>query len=282
MHKISWHTIDLSIAQKQVISKAELLTLTQKAAIKDSIHFNRLFTIARDYISYLIVTNNADSIKISTSLKTAIETATAIFTLANTPKGKSVQLTIANQQIEYTSNGITGSMDAVNWRYGFYIAIITGNFETVDFLCTIPTSILRASSTQSDEASYLFIDALQALWKKDSNALTLLEKAVEATHPKIVKLVADYVLNILVPEMELLWRFTTRDAQGFNKALHYALERYKKYWGSKEYKFSASGFIAYNLLAYTSLAYNNNMLIEVESDYLPKKFYQGIYSNAQL
>ena len=72
-----------------------------------------------------------------------------------------------------------------------------------------------------------------------------------------------------VPELELLVRHLQRDARAFDEALQFALERHKKYWSQGDRKFNPHGFLALGPTAIAALAYEAQMPIEAESDYLP-------------
>ncbi len=277
---LSRHPINMEISRKQVQHKEELIALCAKACIENPDRLNQCFLAAYDLLNYLIITNSTDTIKINNAFKAAMEGITAIFKLATASKGAIVDITIGNKQAQVISKGEdTTGANIMNWREGFYLAIISRSFTTVDLLCTVPINMMRRSAVTTDESIYLYANALQALWKKDSNAAELLEKAVDATNPEKIKLgLQDYILSILVPELELIWRFAIRDTENFNNSLKYALENHKKYWSKKRRLLAAAGFIALGPLAIISLAYDANIPIEVESDYLPKEFYKGKYT----
>lgn len=272
MTKLTRHEVDLEIAKRQVASKAELLGLTLKSARSDPGRLNQLFLAARDYASYLAVIDPS-SPQMVVAVKTAVQAAVAIFTVA-TARAGTVEVELGDgSPAALAAKGPTGASDAGNWRSGFYLAVICRDREAVERLCRVPVSILRESSTQSDECAYLFCEALQSLWQGEATAAARLHAALEATDPEKVHLGADYVLNVLVPELELVYRFALRDGPAFNQALRFALERHKKYWGQKKLRLAASGFVAWGAVAMAALAEDAGIPIEVESDYLPSYLY---------
>ena len=85
------------------------------------------------------------------------------------------------------------------------------------------------------------------------------------------------MLNILVPELELIYRYATSDDSAFNEALRFALQRHKKYWVQKKLHLSASGFVAWGAVAFAALAWDADAPIAVESDYLSPFLYRGTF-----
>ena len=276
MTELARHKIDMEIARRQVASKAELLALTQTAARADPRLLNALFLTARDYASYLAIVDPHSS-QMAVALKAAVQAALAIFAVASATGGV-VEVDLgADAPTKLPAKGPTGAADAGNWRSGFQLALICRDHHAVDRLCQVPISVIRDSSTQSDECAYLYVEALQSLWRRAPDAAERLRAAVDATDPHMVKLGTDYVLNILVPELQLLYRYATRDDSAFNEALRFALERHKKYWGQKKLHLSASGFVAWGAIAFASLAWDADALIAVESDYLSPFLYRGTF-----
>jgi Immunity protein 49 len=137
-------------------------------------------------------------------------------------------------------------------------------------------NVLRQSSSRGDECQYLFIDALQAFEKRSDDWSVRLRRAVDATDPEQVNISdEEYVLNILVPEMQLLFHLAIGEIAPFNDALQFALERQKKYWRSGNRKRDPDGYLALGPLAIVGMARKAGMPIEVESEYLPSELYEG-------
>jgi hypothetical protein len=146
----------------------------------------------------------------------------------------------------------------------------------LDALADTPVHILRQSSSRADECVYLFIEALQSLWKRQPDVGGKLAAALEATEPdRVAASGLDFVLNVLVPEIELLVRFLEMSQATFNEALEFALVRHKKYWSSGQRKLDPLGWVALGPLALASFAFDAELSIAVESDYLPRDWYEG-------
>ena len=101
MTKLTRHEVDLEIAKRQVASKAELLGLTLKSARSDPGRLNQLFLAARDYASYLAVIDPS-SPQMVVAVKTAVQAAVAIFTVA-TARAGTVEVELGDGCLLYTS-----------------------------------------------------------------------------------------------------------------------------------------------------------------------------------
>lgn len=153
---------------------------------------------------------------------------------------------------------------------GWRLAQVTRDQPTIDVLLATPLDVLRRSTSRGDECLYLFVAALQALQQRADDWSSKLRIALDATDATKLQLSdEDFVLNVLVPEMELLLRLVIGDVAAFNAALHFALERHKKDWSRASRKRDPDGYVALGPLAIASIARRGGMPIQVSSDYVP-------------
>ena len=175
-----------------------------------------------------------------------------------------------DRKLQLKALGPNGFCHAGNWRVGFYMSVISNDNMSADALSNLPVGIVRQSPTKSDECIYLYVDALQRFWRHDTETSKKLLAAVDATEPKTVRIAShDYILNILVPEMESFYRFLTGEVDRFNETLLFALERHKKFWNKADRKRDWEGYLALGLLSICVLAKRTGIPIEVQSDYIP-------------
>jgi len=80
----------------------------------------------------------------------------------------------------------------------------------------------------------------------------------------------EFVLNVLVPEMQMLFRLALGEVGPFDDSLEFALERHKKYWSKSNRKKDPDGFLALGALSISSAAFDAGFPVEVESDYVPR------------
>ncbi|MEP6859855.1 MAG: immunity 49 family protein [Deltaproteobacteria bacterium] len=172
--------------------------------------------------------------------------------------------------------GVTSETNVGKWHNGFYAACVVRDESALQQLASTPVASIRRSPTRADDSMFLWIETLQSWHTQATGTAEKLKLALEATDPARSKgSDPNYILNILVPVMELLLRVIEGKSAPFNEALHFALERHKKYWGNAKNKTDPEGLIALGPLAMASLAHDTGIAIEVESDYLPRRLYEG-------
>jgi hypothetical protein len=172
--------------------------------------------------------------------------------------------------------GVTSETSVGKWHNGFYAACIVRDESALQQLASTPVASIRRSPTRADDSMFLWIETLQSYHTQATGTAEKLKLALEATDPARSKgSDPNYILNILVPAMELFLRMIEGKPAPFNEALHFALERHKKYWGSAKNKTDPEGLLALGPLAMASLAHDTGIAIEVESDYLPRRLFEG-------
>jgi hypothetical protein len=274
MHKQPAHQIDRKRAGNTATIYKNRLQNLLDVARKQPANINLYFilTCTQKYLGNLSMSDPTSPL-FCRLIKIIVNSSRAIFTEATSGMGPTEIQIDEDLTISIEGVGPTRYAADNHWRVGFYAALISRNDETLDLLAQISTDIMRQAAGFSDECMYLFVEALQAMWKKDAAAVDILLSALDATHYKLRAL--SYVQNILIPEMQLVYRFLKKDVSGFNDALDYALTRHRIYWGSEDNRVDGYGFIAWGPLALSCLAYDAGFPIEVESDYLPLRLLHG-------
>lgn len=166
--------------------------------------------------------------------------------------------------------------DAGNWLTTFWLAIICRDQERMTRLSEIPVDRLRSPEGHFDEYVYHWVGALQTYWLQGPGLVDKLVAAIEGSHPEVATIAPrDLLQNVLYPPINLFHRFLRKDHDGFDQALVEALELHKGYWTADEDRTKdPEGRIALAPLAIACLAYDGEIRIEVESDYLPKHLLQ--------
>jgi Immunity protein 49 len=273
MKKVSQHTVDPELVEEGVYGERELLESGIQSAAKRAAALSSVLSKTRSYAGYLAVAQ-PKSEEICRALRIGARAAASIFALA-TGNGE-VEVDLGEMRTKLPATGSTDSTHVGNWRIGWWLAHIVRDHSAIAQLVSTPIDVLRQSSTRGDECQYLFIDALQAFEKRADDWSTRLRMALDATDPEQVNISdEEFVLNILVPEMQLLFRLAIGEIAPFNEALQFALERHKKYWGKGNRKRDPDGYLALGPLAIVAIAHNAGMPIEVESEYLPRRLFEG-------
>jgi hypothetical protein len=213
--------------------------------------------------------------EICRGIKVAAKSLSAMFALA-AGQGE-LEVNIGdNVSRRLTAFGANSFTHCGNWRDGFGAACVCRDRAALEILAHTPTRILRDSSSKSDDAYYRFVEALQALWLNSEDTGAKLLTALKATDPANLKLTPqDWVLNVLVPELDLASHLADGNAEAFNQALQFAIERHQAYWSKGDRKRQPMGFLAIGPLAFASLAHDSGMPVTVVSDYLPETLWRG-------
>jgi hypothetical protein len=273
MKSIVRHAIDPELASEGVEGDSALLASLLESAATRAQALSLLVSTARGYTGYLSV-KPAEIEPLCAAMKTGASAAAALFALAS--GSGQVEVDLGQKRVRLPATGPTDATDPGNWRVGWWMAQIVRDRSTIDQLAATPIEVLRHSSSRADECQYLYVEALQAIERRASDWGTRLQLALDATDADRFELAAEeFILNIMVPEMELLFYFGTGDKAAFQESLQFALERHKKYWSRATRRRDPDGYLALGPLAIASMARQAGFAIEVESDYLPKPLLEG-------
>ncbi|MGW1051614.1 immunity 49 family protein [Streptomyces sp. NPDC001118] len=206
---------------------------------------------------------------------TAMQIYSALFAVTSATEG-TVQCRIAHEVRTLPVIGPQSYADAGNWVNAFWLAVICRDQKRMTELCEVPLERLRSPEGSFDEYVYHWVAALQAYWLQRPGLVEELTAALRGSHPDVARITPhDLLQNILYPPINLFYRFLRQDGPGFNQALAEAVELHKAYWTADEDRTDdPSGMVALAPLAIACLAYDGDMPIEVESDYLPKHLLQ--------
>jgi hypothetical protein len=267
--RIARHSVDPERVQEGVESDSELLAKVVQSATSRAAALSIVLGTARSYAGYLTAAG-AEKAELRRALRIGAQAAAAIFALGS--GSGEVEFALGDQHVRLPATGPTDATHAGTWRIGWWLAHAVRDQATIDTLVATPIDVLRRSSSRGDECQYLFIAALQAFERRAPDWSTKLEAALEVTDPKRVKLSdEEFVLNVLVPEMQMLFRFALGEIAPFGAALEFAIERHKKYWSKGNRKQDPDGYLALGPLAICRLAVDAGMPVEIESEYVPRQ-----------
>ncbi|WP_338672634.1 immunity 49 family protein [Streptomyces sp. SCSIO 30461] len=201
---------------------------------------------------------------------TAMQLGSALFAVTGSSEGP-VQCRIDRKERTLQAIGRSASASAGEWLTAFWLAVICREQERMTQLCEIPLERLRVPEGQYDEYIYHWVDALQTYWLRRPGLVEKLTAALQASDPAVARIAPrDLLDGVLYPPINLFYHFVTRDVQGFSPALEEALKLHKAYWTlNQERTEDIEGSIALEPLAIACLAYDGELPIEVESEYLP-------------
>ena len=232
---------------------------------------------ARSHAGYLSAVSAEEAEVLLRHCGIGAQAGGALFALAS-GTGE-VELALGSNHVKLAATGPTGATHPGLWRIGWWLAHIVNDQAAIGLLTATPIAVLRGSSSRADECQYLFVDALQAFHHRAANWGDKLQAALDATDPENRKFVdEDFVLNILVTEMQMLFYLGLGESKPFGTALELALERHKKYW-SKASRRESQRFLALGPLALARMALSAGLPIDVQSDYLPRSLLQRAAGN---
>ncbi|HEY6178926.1 MAG TPA: immunity 49 family protein [Kofleriaceae bacterium] len=273
MKTISRPAIDRELLEERLDSEGAFLESALQEASTRAEVLSDLVSAAAAFAGYQAA-SGAKLSELCRILRLGAQAAAAMFSLAG-GTGE-VEIALGDRRARLPATGPTDATHIGNWRTGWWLATVVGDDDCRERLASTPISVLRGSSTRGDECQYLFIEALQRHEQGAPDWGDKLEAALDATDPAKTRLMAeDYVLNILVPEMQLVFQLAIGEVAPFNDALVFALERHKKYWSKPDRARDPDGFLALGAIAIAGLAHEAGMPIDCASDYAPRELIEG-------
>ncbi|MFC9805277.1 immunity 49 family protein [Streptomyces griseoaurantiacus] len=204
---------------------------------------------------------------------TATQVGSALFAAGTADEGPiSCRIGSSGEIKQLPATGPQDYLHAGNWLTSFYLAVICRENARVNRLARVPVSFLRASGAEFDECIYAWVETLQHLWFGRRAVWDTLVTAVDGTDSQRAPIAGpELMLKILSPPLDLFQHYLRREPERFNASLVDALTWHKEYWTANEARSrSAEGLVALGPLAIACMAYDVDMPIDVESEYLPK------------
>ncbi|MFF8639748.1 immunity 49 family protein [Streptomyces sp. NPDC015345] len=205
----------------------------------------------------------------------AMQLGSALFAVTGVSEG-TLECRINRKVRSLRAVGPLSTADAGTWLQAFWLAVICREQERVTRLCEVPLDRLRAPEGQYDEYIYHWVDTLQTYWLRRPGLVEKLTATFQASDPSVAQIAPrDLLDGLLYPPINVFYRFVSKDEEGFSPALGEALKLHQAYWTlNQERKSDIEGSIALGPLAIACLAYDGNIPIGIESEYLPKHLLQ--------
>lgn len=272
MNIIARHAIDAERVREGVEGDTELLMRVVDAATNRAAALSIVLSTARSLAGYLSAAG-AEASALRHPLHIGAQAAAAIFALAS--GDGEIEFSLDDRRLRLAATGPTDASHVGNWRIGWWLARIVGDVAAIDTLAATDVELMRRSSSRADECQYRFASALQAFEQRAPDWSDALQQALDATDPERMRLLDEpFVLNVLVPEMQVLFRLALGETAPFEEAFEFALQRHRKYWSKGERVDDPDGYLALGPLALGRLALAAGMPIDVDSDYVPRGLMQ--------
>ncbi|SMF33595.1 immunity 49 family protein [Streptomyces sp. Amel2xC10] len=201
----------------------------------------------------------------------AMQLGSALFAVTGVSEG-TVECRIHYKVRALSALGPLSTADAGNWLTAFWLAVVCREPRRMTQLCEIPLERLRSPEGQYDEYIYHWVDALQTYWLRRPGLVEKLTTTLQMSHPDVARITPrDLLDGVLYPPIHLFSRLITNDWDGFASGLIEALRLHQAYWTLNEERTAdVDGSIALGPLAMACWAFDGQVALGVESDYLPK------------
>jgi hypothetical protein len=222
-----------------------------------------------------VVDPRAAAVETWEAVVNAMQLGSALFAVTGVSEG-SVECRIDRKLRTLPAVGPLSSADAGNWLTAFWLAVVCRDQRRMTRLCDIPLERLRAPEGSYDEYIYHWVDVLQTYWQRRPGLVEKLTDALQASDPSVARITPkDMLQGLMYPPINLFYHFVRKNEEGFSPALEEALKLHRAYWTlNEDREADIDGAIALGPLAIACLAYDGELPIEVESEYLPKHLLQ--------
>ncbi|WP_030543269.1 immunity 49 family protein [Streptomyces albus] len=245
--------------------------LEESTAVIDSLFGTAIMTLR----ARCVVDPRAAAVETWEAAVNAMQLGSALFAVTGVSEG-TVECRINRKVRSLPATGPMSTADAGNWLTAFWLAVICRERQRMTQLCEVPLERLRSPEGQYDEYVYHWVDTLQTYWLRRPGLVEKLTATFEASDRSVARVAPkDLLQGLLYPPINLFYHFVRRDEAGFSPALVEALKLHQAYWTLTEERVTdIDGSIALGPLAIASLAYDGELPIEVDSEYLPKHLLQ--------
>ncbi|MBC2906999.1 immunity 49 family protein [Streptomyces cupreus] len=201
----------------------------------------------------------------------AMQVGSALFAVTAVREG-TIECRIDHKVRTLPTVGPLSTADAGNWLTAFWLAVICREPQRMNQLCEIPLERLRSPEGQYDEYIYHWVDTLQTYWLRRPGLVEKLTTTLRMSHPDVARIAPrDLLDGVLYPPIHLFSRLIANDWEGFASGMVEALKLHRAYWTlNEERAANIDGSIALGPLAMACWAYDGQVALGVESDYLPK------------
>ncbi len=208
---------------------------------------------------------------VADALLLAHQALNTLFACAADPNTPTTVLLGRGGPATYAGAPPAGAVHCGNWMNAFALNLVFGDLDALRQLCAFPTARLRESPSLSAEHRYLFKDALCAYVNRQPDLTDRIIETIKSANAEATD--ADWKLRALamgVPQAEILWHLSGRDAPKFNDAMRRAVEDHKRFWSrSEDAVRSPYGLLALELTGLAAMAKDAGVACDVRSPYLP-------------
>lgn len=206
----------------------------------------------------------------------AVEMAIAHFTIAMDPHGGPGEWTIGGETVTIHSVETKSYMDHSVWLNSFYVALIMRNRNLIDLLLTVPDALLEQANAKGSPFHIAMVSFCKGLYDDDTNIAQLLTDVMDAaSHQGNNAVQKAYASRIAAPSAGVFRYILSGNSEKFNAELEVAILEHQSYYTSGDRFAEYRGWVSIPLIASASLAFESDIEVTVESDYVPLWLVKG-------
>ncbi|MEU7787879.1 immunity 49 family protein [Amycolatopsis sp. NPDC049159] len=209
-------------------------------------------------------------------LRIAAQAATAVFTAADTGEGQPVEAVVA-KPVRFAATGPTSAANPGAWLNAAWLAVIDRNDDLIQRLCAVSPETLRAAGTEHDAYLDPWVETVRTFLAHREVTPELFGAAMDGTDPDNARVTPPQVmLQLVYPPIKTFYYLLRRDQAQFTSALTDTVRQHRTFWSADGLADSPDGFLALAPLAIAVLARSVGISVDVDSEYLPRNFVDGI------
>lgn len=274
---ITRHEIDLEFVNREIVESQDDIEGDLQRLQHSRGRIGFLFDDTVRILFYrCAVDQDARYLETWESVTTAMQVGSVIFAAAQRDEGR-LECMIAHKIRHVPATGPQSWADPDTWLMALWLTMICRERERSRMLAQVPVETMFSTGGESDEYVRLWIEALQAYWRYEDDVFDQLLPAMHATDPERLHVASEKsVLFLHWPVMKAFSYLIQGKSEEFNAALAEAVDLHKDFWsGDAELAAKPDGFVALAPLALACLARDQELPVEVESDYLPRHLVSG-------
>ncbi|REE97164.1 immunity 49 family protein [Thermomonospora umbrina] len=191
-----------------------------------------------------------------------------------------VECLIHDDRLDLPAVGPQWWMDLERWRKAVFYAMTCRDRERTDLLCSVTPQFMQSATGAAPLPwAFPFIEAVRGWWRREEGYFDHLLEAARLADPEDPTLddeSREHVALNVFPQIRVFGAVVAGQAAEFNDALFEALELHRTFWTRDTRRAEDPlGYVALPLLAFTCLAKETGIPIEVRSEYLPQNLVDG-------
>jgi hypothetical protein len=272
------HPADAEWAEEQLEYYSEVVPQGAASVEQSPERLSVLHQGALDRLGYATVLDPvAENLTTWDAVVQAMQVTTGIFAAA-AATDDTVEWLIGERTVHIPATGPVHYANFKRWFDAFWLAAVVRDKKCIDLLTSLPIEIIEASGNRYDELDSKWARSLQMFSRAESGVAEVFAEAMAATDPERLTVNSpEYALRLAFPAMKtFLNLMRSNHEREFNEALAQALEQHKAYWtADSELADNPRGLVALAPLGLACIAKDAGLIVEVESEYLPKHLVLG-------